>query len=100
MPRRRPSERGAPDSGDLGEDTVSKFRANLRKAISAESESEISARAGMDLDVLRQVLSGRVVPGIDTVQALEAALDTDLWPRQAVVRDSAAGCDEPVRSDG
>lgn len=100
MPRRRPSDRGAPDGGGLGEDTVSKFRANLRKAISAESESEISARAGMDLDVLRQVLSGGLLPGIDTVQALETALDTDLWPRQAVARDSAPGRDEPVRSDG
>ena len=53
---------------------------HLRAAIGEQSLRSVAVPAGIDPTSLSRLLTGKVVPDLATIAALEQVLDVDLWP--------------------
>jgi transcriptional regulator with XRE-family HTH domain len=84
MPRaQKPAKKPEHDAGDNpAEIALARFALNLRQALADRALPDVAARSGIDVQLLGQIAAGKVYPGIDVMEALEHALDTDLWPRR------------------
>ena len=52
-----------------------------QSVVGGRSLRSVARAAGIDATSLGRMLSGETVPDVHTVAVLEAALDTELWPR-------------------